>query len=322
MKRAQERLADWRHRMEYLVFRALVCFVQSLSARRTDALARGLGFVIHRCLPRKVSRHQVAYENLRTAFGDRYSDAELDVMIGRMWVHLFRMVAEIAQMPRKLHRENLRDVISYRNREGVVRAMSSGRPVILLSGHYGNWEVAVSVFGLFGFPMGAVARELDNPYLDAWFRLFRECTGHLMVDKNGGYATMLSMLESRGHLAMLGDQDAGSRGLFVDFFGKPASTFKSIALLAMQYRAVICVGYARRLPDDFDNRNWVRYELGCEAVIDPESIDADDVLREITQQYTSALERAVRRSPEQYFWVHRRWKNQPGARKRRPRKAA
>ena len=118
------------------------------------------------------------------------------------------------------------------------------------------------------------------------------------------------------------DQDAGKKGLFVPFFGKDASTFKSIALLAMQYRAVICVGYARRLPDDFRNFRWVRYELGCEAVIDPDDFDGPNAIREITACYTSALERIIRLSPEQYFWVHRRWKSRPAQRRKRKRDAA
>ena len=82
------------------------------------------------------------------------------------------------------------------------------------------------------------------------------------------------MLEHRGHLALMGDQDAGSTGLFVDFFGKPASTFKSIALLALEYRAYIAVGYAVRLPDDFDRHRWVRYEIGYADIIDTEEFTA------------------------------------------------
>ena len=133
---------------------------------------------------------------------------------------------------------------------------------------------------------------------------------------------MLDFLENRSHLALLGDQDAGSRGLFVPFFGKEASTFKSIALLALECRAVICVGYASRLEDDFDRYRWARFELGCEEVIDVLDIESADAVREITQRFTSALERVIRRSPEQYFWIHRRWKSKPRQRSRKQSKAA
>jgi KDO2-lipid IV(A) lauroyltransferase len=199
--------------------------------------------------------------------------------------------------------------------------MCSGRPVIVLSGHFGNWEIANSTFGVFGFRMGVVARDLDNTYLHDWFQAFREGTGHRLLSKRGGGASMVEILERRGHLALLGDQDAGKKGLFVPFFGKDASTFKSIALLAVQYNALICVGYARRLKDDFENNPWVQYELGCEAIFDPLTTQTPDPIRELTVQYTAALERVVRRAPEQYFWVHRRWKSAPRARIKRPARA-
>ena len=232
-------------------------------------------------------------------------------MVFRMWVSLFRMVTEIILLPRKLRLDNVVDAVAFRNKPDVVRALCSGRPVILLSGHFGNWEMAVSIFGLFGFRMGLVARELDNPYLNRWFLQFRKFTGHRPISKRGAGARCSALLERRGSLAMLGDQDAGSSGLFVDFFGRPASTFKSIALLAMEYKALICVGYARRLENETLPGGWPRFELGCEEVIDPLEFDSADALREITQRYTAALERVVRRAPEQYFWVHRRWKSVP-----------
>lgn len=127
---------------------------------------------------------------------------------------------------------------------------------------------------------------------------------------------MVTQLEKSGSLALLGDQDAGGSGLFVDFFGRPASTFKSIGLLAMEYEALICVGYARRLASR-TSTGWPHFELGCEEVIDPRECQSGDALREITQRYTSALERVIRRAPEQYFWVHRRWKSVPKTRAKR-----
>ena len=310
----------WRWRLEYLVFRVLVCVVQMLSPARGRELSEGLAFVIHRMLPRKLTRYSVAQENLRQALGADVSDAQIDQTIQRMWVHLFRVVVEIAQLPRKVRHENILDVVEYGvGRQASWRAFNSGRPVILLGGHFGNWEVANTVFGLFGLPMGVVARDLDNPYLHEWFKRFRQHTGHVLISKDGASDDMLPLLKKGGHLALLGDQDAGPRGVFVDFFGKPASTFKSIALVALEYRALICVGGAIRLPDDWRRDGvgpaWSRFELCCEEVIDPLTIDSHDPVGEITRRYTTALERMVRRAPEQYFWVHRRWKSQPGQRR-------
>ena len=306
-----------RQLIEFFVFRTLVCIVQSMSPRVWSRVSALLAGIVHRVLPRSWTRYDIALANLRGAFGDRYSDGELDRLIHRMWLHLFRLLGEIAHFPRKVRLENVMEAISFRGKGDVVRALCSGRPVLLVSGHFGNWEMAVSVFGLFGFRMGMVARELDNPYLNRWFLQFRKYTGHRPIPKKGGFDALTELLSRGGDVALLADQDAGSHGVFVDFFGRSASTHKSIALLALEYQALICVGYARRLDEPAFDNGWPRYELGCEEVIDPLDCQSQDVVREITQRYTQALERVVRRAPEQYLWVHRRWKSVPRVRVRR-----
>ncbi len=319
----------WRWRLEYVLFRTLGCVVQMLSPPRSRDLAHGLAFVIHRVLPRRVTRYQVAHDNLQQALGPDATDAEIDDTIGRMWVHLFRLMIEVIQLPRKIREHNFLDAIEYGvGRQAAWRAFNSGRPVMMVGGHFGNWEVANTLFGLFGIPLGVIARDLDNPYLHHWFLRFRESTGHRLFSRAGASEQMLPLLARRGHIAMLGDQDAGPRGVFAEFFGKPASTFKSIALVALEYRALICVGGAIRLPDQFQRGfavgpPWSRFELICEAVIDPLTIDCSDPVGEITRQYTTALEQMIRRAPEQYFWVHRRWKSVPQTRRaNRPQRAA
>lgn len=306
-----------RHAIEYLAFRTLVCVLQSLSPRMSLRFARALAGFVFYVLPRRLTRYDVARANLRTAFGDRYTDRQLDDLIYRMWLHLFRMCVEIVQLPRRLRLDNVVDQIIFRNKPETVRALCSGRPVILLSGHFGNWEMAISIFGLFGFRMGLVARELDNPYLNRWFLRFRKYTGHRPIPKAGGGGAMVQLLDRGGSLAMLGDQDAGSSGMFVDFFGRKASTHKSIGLIALEYQALICVGYARRLENDALPNGWPCFELGCEEVVDARDFTMPDAVEQITQRYTAALERVVRRSPEQYFWVHRRWKSVPRSRAER-----
>ena len=302
------RLRNW---LEYFVFRFAICLLQILSPRQSKAIAESLARVICTRLPHKLTRYDIARANIRIAFGDRYSDTEIDRIIFQMWVHLFRMLSEIAQLPRKLRVTNAYDVMSFRNQSDAVRALASERPVILLSGHYGNWEMSVSVFGNFGFPVNVVARPLDNPLLNQWFEQFRENTGNKLIAKRGAYSRMQAVLAKGETIALLGDQDAGQRGTFVDFFDRAASTFPTIARLAVDYDAYICVGYSRRMTDQFDSQGWVQYELGSEEVVDPRDFQGEDRHRQITQQFTLALERAVRLSPEQYFWVHRRWKTKP-----------
>jgi len=308
-----------RHAFEYIAFRVIVCLIEALSPRSADRLAGRIAFVIDRWLPVRWNRNDVARVNMQIAFRGELTDRQLDRLVSRMWVNLVRTVIEVLQFRRRLSRDTFNDLVCFRNREAMVSVLCSNRPVILVSGHFGNWELAVWVLGLFGFPLGVVARRLDNPHLDRFFDRFRRATGHELIDKRGAAGSMIDRLESNGQLAVLADQDAGPRGLFVDFLGHPASTFKSIALLALRYNAVICVGYARRLPA---SDNGPRFEMGCEELIDAASLDSDDPIRELTQRYTLALERVVRRDPDQYFWVHRRWKSRPGHRRARRRRAA
>lgn len=304
-----------RHWCEYIAFRIFVCLIDILPTSACVGLSRAMAFFVTRCLPRKWTRYKIARENIRQAFGDRKSDAEIDLMIHQMWIHLFRMVTEIVQLPRKIRLYNCADVVSFLGRNRIVRAMCSGRPVIIVTGHFGNWEIANVTLGLFGFHIGVVARDLDNPLLDRWFRRWREQTGTTMIPKKGGGGQIVEQLEQTNVVGMLCDQDAGRKGMFVPFFGKEASSYKSIALLAMQYRAVICVGYARRLPDSSRSNRWVRFELGCVDVIDPDDYQSGDAVRQITERYTRSLEEAIEMSPEQYFWLHRRWKSRPKERR-------
>ncbi len=305
MKRPRSRILDY---FAYLVVRFLVAFAQMLSIEQSYALARGLAWILYHV----DSRHRkVGLENLAHAFGDRFSEQDRDQIIRGVYSHFCTMLMEILHTPRKLHLTNWREWIVLEGLAPIMDHLLTGaRPLIILTGHYGNWELAGYVFGMFGFPTYAVARTLDNPYLDRYLRAFRERTGQLLIPKTGGYDQMVEVLESNRALTFLADQDAGQRGLYVDFFGRPASTHKAMALLAIEHQALVVVCVALRIGPGFF------YEIRCEEVIDPASLTgtADDV-RLLTQQFTSALERLIIQDPTQYLWLHRRWKHQPQARK-------
>jgi KDO2-lipid IV(A) lauroyltransferase len=300
----------------YLAVRLLVCIGQLLTVRQSYALAD----VAAKLLYRLDARHRrVAMENLAHAFGGQYTEAQRDAMVRGVYRHFCRMIMEMLHIPRRLDLMTWRRYIRLVGHEPVLDRLLRGGPLILLSGHFGNWEMAGYTFGAMGFPPSSVARVLDNPHLDRFLRRFRERTGQRLIAKKGGYEDMLDVLRNGGVLSFLADQDAGERGLFVEFFGRPASTHKAIALLAIEYRAPIVVGYARRLGDQF------RYEVGCAELIEPSDWESQpDPVRYITQRYTAALERIIRESPEQYLWLHRRWKHQPKPRPaaRRPHLAA
>lgn len=197
----------------------------------------------------------------------------------------------------------------------LLKALLTRRPVLLCSGHLGQWELAVSILGTFGFSLGVVARDLENPWLNRWFADFRKQTGHELISKKDALDKVGGFLEAGKSVALLFDQDAGQGGEFVEFLGKPASTTRAVALLAQRFDAYICVGYGARLPDR--PGEWSQFELGIEDVIDPRDFSSNrSGQSELVQRMSQALERAVRRYPEQYFWLHRRWKSSPKIRER------
>src|SRR5262249_9791113 len=168
-------------------------------------------------------------------------------LVRAVYLHFCRLMMEIIHLPRKLHPETWRRYIDMKDGKRIVGCLLSGRPLMIATGHFGNWEMGGYVLGLLGFRVHAVARPLDNPHVDEFLRSFRERTGQRILAKKGDFDEMQSLLAKGGVLATLADQDAGARGLFVEFFGRPASTHKAIALMALEYQVPILVAAARNL---------------------------------------------------------------------------
>jgi KDO2-lipid IV(A) lauroyltransferase len=261
-------------------------------------------------------RHRkVAIDNLKIAFGDSMDDAERDRVVRATYRHFISMIIEIAHIPYKLSLTTWRQYIRFDIERNVLRHILRKKPILLVTGHYGNWEMAGYLFGVYNFSPYSIYRKLDNPYLDRWLRQFREHTGQRMIPKKGGFDQMEQVLASGGILCTVGDQDAGPKGLFVDFFGKPASTHKAMALMAIQHQAMVVVGAARRINGRFE------YEVDIAKVIEPEDLPAGpDAVELLTREMMEGLENIIRKDPAQYLWLHRRWKHappEPGRRKRR-----
>lgn len=302
----------WRRAVDFAVYfciRVLIALVQAVPLEVCARGADGLAWFFDHVLG---VRRDVVEENLRTAFPEASAAERRDISRG-MWRHLFLMCAEIAQTPRKVHRTNWREHSNIVNLETFARWLLSGRPLVIISGHYGNFELGGYLMGLFGFPTYTVARKLDNPYLDRFVNDFRGRTGQFILPKRGSRESIQVVLSSGGILTLLGDQSAGKKACWVSFFGRPASTHKAVALFTLANDAPTMVSYARRLEAP------LRYEVGPEVVIDPR--DPDFPLGSIplmAQWYTDHLEQLIRRCPEQYWWLHRRWKGSPPARRARP----
>jgi KDO2-lipid IV(A) lauroyltransferase len=190
--------------------------------------------------------------------------------------------------------------------------MQEGRGLLMVTGHYANFEIIGYILGLFGFNIYSIARPLDNKFISRYLYGVRQRAGQKIIDKKGAVQLMDRIIADGATVCFIADQDAGRKGVFVDFFGRKASTYKSIALLAITNEIPICVGYSRRLANRFF------FEIGVQRIIFPrEWADKDDPLEWITAQYTKAIEECVRQDPSQYWWLHRRWKHQPKQKRQR-----
>lgn len=292
----------------YLFVRVLIALIQALPLAVCETIANVLATVAGRVLR---IRGNVVEENLRIAFPDISTEERAEIT-WQMWKHLILMIMEIAQTPRKVHETNWKEHSHIVNQELFVRTLLSGRPLVIISGHFGNFELGGYLMGLFGFPTYTVARELDNKYLDRFVNEFRGRTGQYMLPKKGSGADIQKVLERGGILTLLGDQHAGQNQCWVNFFGKPASTHKAVSVFSLGNRAPTMISYARRLD------RVLHYEVGPEAICDPADPNFElGTVPLLAQWYTNHLENLIRRSPGQYWWLHRRWKGQPGVRRKR-----
>ncbi len=285
----------------YVGVRIGVCFFQILSNDAARAVANLVGWLMF-TLDRK--HRLVALDNLRKSFPGRYSEVELNKMVLATYRHFFTLFVEIIQMPRKVHRHNADQHLDLGpHKQRVLDLLQSNRPLLIVTGHFGNWELAGVYLGATGFRTYAVARPLDNVFLNGYFQSIREHLGQTILPKRD-LSLIQQTLAKGGKVAVLADQYAGPRGQMVDFFGRKASAYKGISILALQYNAPLLVVGVRKVAEP------MRYQAVVTDIIDPEEYTGprSEAIREITQRYSTGLEHVIRSAPEQYFWIHNRWK--------------
>jgi len=285
-KKPRHRLTDF---AVYVAVRVAVCVIQALPLRAALGFGRCLALLAYQVDKR---HREVARDNLRHAFPDRCADpVACDRLVRACYRHFCTMAIELAVIARRMHMVNWRSLVTPVHFERVIVPILGERSVLLVTAHYGNWEVAGYVTGVVGVTSYAIARDLDNPYLDRFLRKFRQKTGQTILSKTGDFERITAVLAGGGIVATLGDQDAGPKGLFVDFFGRPASTHKAVALLALEHDAPMAVvGVSRDGP--------MRFTLHVEDMIDPrEYAGRPDAIRAITERFTQAFERLVCRHP-------------------------
>ena len=288
---------------QYAALRVVETLLRCFPIDANLATARWVGRLLYLADRRHRRR---ALGNLRASFPGA-SPTAIRRMARRSFEHMIMVGVEFLCLTRLMQFNSyFRYIEMGPSLDRFLDLVSSNRPCIIVSGHFGNWEMGAYGMAAMGFPTTSVGRPLDNPYLDAHVRKIREFSGQRILSKYGMTAEAFGRLEAGTCLAFPADQDAGRRGFFVEFFGRKASVYKSIAYLALESGAPIVVGGAYRTGQRF------HYHAVITDIIEPAEYEKSlDGAMAITQRFTSALERLVRMAPDQYLWVHRRWKTRP-----------
>jgi KDO2-lipid IV(A) lauroyltransferase len=248
--------------------------------------------------------------NLRLAFPE-WSEEKRQATIRGMVRNLGRMAAEFARLP-KYSKENIEEFVVLDGQENFLEGKNRGKGVIYLTGHIGAWELSSFAHALYGFPLHYMARPLDNKRIDALVNRYRCLSGNRPIFKNESARAMLKVLRDKGTIGILADQNTmPDEGEYVDFFGTLACTTTGIARVALHTEAAVVPGYA--IWDERIRKYRLRFEPPVELI---RTGDAERDIWENTARFAKVLEGIVRRHPEQWVWVHARWKNRPAGEKK------
>ena len=290
---------------EWLEYAAVWTVLKTLGAL-PRGLARGLAAAVALALYTMLPKlRRTAEFNLRLAFPD-WDEARRNEVIRGMVRNLGRMAAEFARFPRYT-RENIEQMVVLEGHENFLNGQHRGKGVLYLTGHIGAWELSSFAHALYGFPLHYMARPLDNARVDALVNRYRCLSENEPIFKNESARALLKILKEGGTVGILADQNTmPEEGVFVDFFGKSACSTTGIARVALHTDAAVVPGYA------YWDEGVGKYNLRFEPAV--ELIRTGDTERDVfvnTQKFAKVIEGIIRKHPEQWVWVHARWKTRP-----------
>jgi Kdo2-lipid IVA lauroyltransferase/acyltransferase len=283
--------------IEYLGVAAMVATLRFTPRWMAERLGRGYASLLDLVAPRL---RRTALRNLELALPE-LSPEQRSCITDGVFRSVARLLVGAARLP-SVNRRNVREWIEYDGFEHFQEAQRRGRGVLIASGHLGNWELSgVGHALLCGQTMSVVVRPLDNPLIDRLVQARREMVGNRMIGKKEFVRSMLETLKANGTVGIFVDQNSFfDQGVFADFFGLPARSGTTFAKLAAHTGATVIPGFAV----------WIESEKRYRLKFYP-PLDLTGDVAEDTQRVQSAVERAVREFPDQWLWIHRRWKARP-----------
>jgi KDO2-lipid IV(A) lauroyltransferase len=292
-----------KHWLEYQGVRFLLFLAQALPLSWVLALGVVLGrfaFSILRI------RRRVALENLSRAFPEKSAEA-IKSIARRSYENLGMMLLEYLRLPKLSEAEFCQLIRSEmpEDQDPLQRAIARGEGGICMTGHFGNWEYLGAYLATLKYPTVYLYQEQSNPYVDALIRRTRTQMNMPSLSRGAALRGILKALREKKFVAILADQDAGSNGIFVNFFGRPASTGRGPAAFVLKTAAPLVFCVAIRQPG---GRHRVEGELLTFDFVNNGALDEEEKLRLVTEAWTEVLEKYIRQYPDHWFWMHRRWK--------------
>jgi len=287
-------------RFEYDALRAVIRIIHYLSPQAAVKIGRRLGDFIYYFIP---IRKSVVLENLARALPEK-SAKERKIIARKTFENFGQTFIEFLRNPVRTKEETLSRVVLH-NEEILKEAHENGSGTLLMTGHFGNWEMMACVVVALGFPLVVVARPQRNRLVDALINQYRRAAGIETVSLGMGVRAFLRALRQNKFVAILADQDAHREGVFVDFLGRPSSTAPGPAIFALKTGAEIVFVTSVLRPDGKYDAFFEKIETKDVSGLTPENI------RIITQRHAGKLEEKIRRWPHHWFWMHRRWKTSP-----------
>jgi KDO2-lipid IV(A) lauroyltransferase len=279
--------------------------IQALVRRLPRSWVLALGRMLGRLLADLDPRHvAISTDNMRHAF-PAWDEARRLRTARAVYAHFGQTLVDILWMADQ-PRQRLLALIVEEGRAHVDAARAAGKGVVYVTGHFGNWEFYGMAFGWIGEPVGVVARPLDNPALEERLTVFRTRSGNTVISKRRAIPDILRLLRQGAGVAIVVDQNVQEQdGIFVEFFGRPAATTTVAAALAVKTGCALVPVHCEALRD-----GRYRFVYGRPIEWTPSGNRQADIAR-LTQAVTSEIEAWVRERPEQWLWMHRRWKTQP-----------
>lgn len=290
-----------RYKFEYLLTRLIGFFAKIVPLRLAYFIGDLIGDLFFYVIG---TRRKVAFKNLQTCFAKEKNDHELKKILHQNYRHLGRVLMEFARIP-LFNRSTILSQIPIHNIDYLEELKKLNRGIFMLSGHFGNWEYLAAASANIGLPAYCIFKEQKNLAIDNIIKQFRMSLGMQPFKVRGGAAKgILTALKEKGIVIIVNDQDAGRKGDMIEFLGSPASTNRGPALIAIKHRIPIIMGFGVR---EADGRIRVHLEKFPDINQFP---DNEDGVKLFLVEYNKILEKYIRKYPEQWFWMHRRWKTQ------------